>query len=61
MAFVEVTRAKPCQICGKSSWCSVSTTREVLICRRKQHEGAVVKEDKNGELYFVYDLRRVRL
>ena len=59
MGFKEVNRRERCYICKKASWCSVSICGEFLICRREQHYSAKVKNDKNGENYFVYETRKV--
>lgn len=54
MKFRPVNKGKPCTICNKSSWCSLSEDGKIQICRRKMEIGATVKKDINGNEYYVY-------
>ena len=52
----DVHHKKPCAICGKPDWCSISTDGTLAICRRHQRDGAIVRRDKNGSEFYLYRL-----
>ncbi len=47
-----VTRAEPCLVCGKSSWCGRSADGCWWLCRRA--EGGIPRVDKSGTPYWLY-------
>src|SRR5215208_3004361 len=51
-----VTEESPCHVCGKSDWCSVSADGKKAICRRKDDGTGVLRTDKSGQDYWLYDL-----
>jgi hypothetical protein len=51
-AFRSVSNAKPCLICFKSDWCSISSDGQVSLCRRIPNKNE--KIDKNGTPYWVW-------
>ena len=55
VGFREVTVERPCPVCQKSSWCSVSSNGDWCNCRHVS-EGGKEKVDKNGDPYFVHRL-----
>ena len=61
MKFQEVSRKDQCAICGRTRWCSYSVCGEFVICRREHHDGAIIKKDKNGEIYYLYRKEKVTL
>lgn len=54
MRFRPVTRSKPCKICGKPDWCSLSFNEKVSLCRRV--EGGISKVDKSGCDFWLHGL-----
>jgi hypothetical protein len=46
----------PCSVCGKPDWCSVSADRKRAICRRKDDGSGVLRTDKSGQDYWLYEL-----
>jgi hypothetical protein len=50
------TTDSPCNVCGKSDWCSVSADRKKAICRRNDDGTGIRKTDKSGQDYWLYDL-----
>lgn len=60
MDFKEVSQKARCRICKKASWCSFSICGEFTICRREQHFNAITKEDKNGNVYYVYSNKGIK-
>jgi hypothetical protein len=51
-----VTEESPCDICDKSTWCSVSLDGKKAICRRKDNGAGVHKVDSSGADYWLYEL-----
>src|SRR5215208_6293315 len=51
-----VTEESPCHVCGKSDWCSVSADGKKAICRCKDDGSGVLRSDKPGQDYWLYDL-----
>jgi len=51
-----VTEESPCHVCGKPDWCSVSADGKKAICRRKDDGAGVLRTDKSGQDYWLYDL-----
>ncbi|WP_374000317.1 hypothetical protein [Bdellovibrio bacteriovorus] len=50
--FQKVSRQRPCEICGKSDWCTYSNTYS--LCRRTNTGHGKEKSDRNGDAYWVY-------
>ena len=50
--WMNVSKKRPCEICGKPDWCSYSSNENASICRRI--EGGVKKIDKSGSEYWLY-------
>jgi len=57
IAFREATKTNPCQICGKTKYCSESEDSVWGICRFLDTGEGVRKQDRNGADYFVYRLK----
>jgi hypothetical protein len=53
--WVEVSKNNPCPICGHISWCSMSSDRDHVCCRRGDG-GGFEKVDKSGGIYWYYYL-----
>lgn len=53
-AYERVSDECPCEICGKPDWCTRRTNRSESLCRRVCRDDGVEREDKNGEVYFLY-------
>lgn len=53
--WVEVSKAEPCNICSKSSWCRRSPDGSVVACRRK--ENGKVHRYKDGSVVYIHKLR----
>jgi P4 family phage/plasmid primase-like protien len=53
--FVPVSKDRPCPICGKPDWCSVSEGGNFACCRR-ENKGGTEKADKNGDTYYLHRL-----
>lgn len=51
----EVSKERPCAICGKPGWCAYLADGATSICRRENNGSAKVKVDQTGVEYFVYD------
>src|SRR5215211_8484039 len=51
-----VTEESPCHVCGKPDWCSVSADGKKAICRRKDDGTGVLRTDKSGQDYWLYEL-----
>ncbi len=52
--YVEVTRHRPCPICGKPDWCCFShsaTGREIVVCKRTSGEQCADTVGTDGRLY----------
>ena len=64
-AYLAVSTANPCRICGHHSWCSVvpgaDGEPQTLLCRREPHSNDYgdgrQKTDTSGQPYWVYNLR----
>ena len=46
----------PCHVCGKPDWCSMSADCKKAICRRKDDGSGVLRTDKSGQDYWLYEL-----
>ena len=53
-AWIRVTRANPCKICEKGSWCSVSEDGEVVRCMRAQNNRP--SPGKDGTVGYIWQL-----
>jgi hypothetical protein len=51
-----VTRAHPCPICGKDSWCGVSADGRLAACRRVEVGAWKSKTDKSGAPVYLHRL-----
>jgi len=52
--WIRVTKANPCPVCGKDSWCEVSRDGEVALCMRQASDHP--KTFKSGEVGYVHKL-----
>lgn len=52
MAWIEVSKDKPCHICGKPDWCSITEDGGSTVCRR--NSGGEERIDKSGGVYWYY-------
>jgi AAA domain/3'-5' exonuclease/Domain of unknown function (DUF3854) len=50
------TADSPCNVCGKPDWCSMSADCKKAICRRKDDGSGVLRTDKSGQDYWLYEL-----
>jgi hypothetical protein len=48
------SRNNPCLICGKTSWCSLSGTGDIAICRREANGAISTKIDRSGVEYHIH-------
>jgi putative DNA primase/helicase len=55
MAWANVTAQKPCPVCGRGSWCTVSIDGDVACCRRVD-AGGEHRIDSAGVDYWVHHL-----
>jgi hypothetical protein len=53
--WTEVNKHNPCPICGRSTWCSISTDHNHVCCRRGDGSG-LEKTDKSGGIFWYYYL-----
>ncbi|NSW84278.1 MAG: DUF3854 domain-containing protein [Syntrophothermus sp.] len=54
--WYEVTRTRPCLICGKPDWCSITDDGTWAVCRRVDNGQGTHKVDKAGMDYWLYKL-----
>lgn len=52
LRWVNVSKASPCTICGKSDWCRFTSGGEITDCMRDCGVGSVQKVDKIGQVFF---------
>jgi phage/plasmid primase-like uncharacterized protein len=57
--WIRVTRAEPCPICGKDSWCEISGDGAVALCMRVQSDRP--KQFKSGETGYIHRLSEAPL
>ncbi len=60
VGWQQVTQTSPCHVCGTSGWCSVSADGKKAICRRRDSGAGVLRTDKSGQDYWLYDLNGSR-
>ncbi len=60
VGWQQVTQTSPCHVCGTSGWCSVSADGKKAICRRRGNGAGVLRTDKSGQDYWLYDLNGSR-
>ncbi len=53
-SWSSVSHSSPCPICGKNSWCSVSSDGHTVNCRRESQDALLSKLDKNGCEFYIH-------
>ena len=56
MAWRHVSQHHPCEVCGKTDWCSYNDDETGTICRRLEdpQRGAIHQVDRSGGHYWLY-------
>jgi hypothetical protein len=52
--------ARPCPVCSKRGWCSVTIDGQVACCRRKEDGCYAAREDTNSTPYFLHRVENGR-